>query len=128
MSCEISFSHHVCELVFGDNVTDLNFWIQINPVKQQVQSNSVGSRNMSHCGTSTFDHHFEYRLIFLKDIQHRAPESEIFVLDGLLSKFVGMTLVCFIGMGLCMFGLTTVDGLQRSSLSLLGPSVLFDAE
>ena len=24
--------------------------------------------------------------------------------------FVGMTLVCLIGMGLCMFGLTTADG------------------
>ena len=25
---------------------------------------------MSHCGTSIFDHHFDYLLIFLKDIQH----------------------------------------------------------
>ena len=25
---------------------------------------------MSHCGTSTFDNHFDYRLIVLKDIQH----------------------------------------------------------
>ena len=27
--------------------------------------------------------------------------------------FGGMTLVCLIGMGLCMFGLTTVDGFLR---------------
>ena len=34
---------------------------------------------------------------------------------------VGMTLVCFIGMGLCMFDSTTADGFHRGSL--LGPSV-----
>ena len=39
--------------------------------------------------------------------------------------FFGMTLVCLIGMGLCVFGLTTADGLPRGSL--LGPSVLFSA-
>ena len=40
--------------------------------------------------------------------------------------FVGMTLVCFIGMGLCMFGLTTADGFHRGSL--VGPSVVFGTE
>ena len=40
--------------------------------------------------------------------------------------FVGMTLVCLIGMVLCMFGLTTADGFLRGSL--LGPSVLFGTE
>ena len=39
--------------------------------------------------------------------------------------FVGMTLVCLIGMGLCMFGLTTADGFHRGSL--LGPA-LFGTE
>ena len=43
ITCEIPFSQHVCELVFGVNVTDLNFRIEINPVKQPIQSNSVGS-------------------------------------------------------------------------------------
>ena len=47
-----------------------DFLVQINPVKQPIQSNSVGPWNMSHCGTSTFDNHFDYRLIVLKDIQH----------------------------------------------------------
>ena len=42
ITSEIPFSQHVCELVFGVNVTDLNFWVQINPVKQSIQSNSVG--------------------------------------------------------------------------------------
>ena len=43
ITCEIPFSQHVSELVFGVNVTDLNFRIEINPVKQPIQSNSVGS-------------------------------------------------------------------------------------
>ena len=40
--------------------------------------------------------------------------------------FVGMALVCLIGMELCMFGLTTADGFHHGSL--LGPSVLFGTE
>ena len=36
--------------MFGVNVTDLNFGVQINPVKQQIERNSVGSGNMSQCG------------------------------------------------------------------------------
>ena len=40
--------------------------------------------------------------------------------------FIGMTLVRLIGMGLCMFGLTTADGFPRGSL--WGPSVLFGTE
>ena len=39
---EISFGQDVCELVFGVDVPDLNFRIQIDPVKQPIQSNSVG--------------------------------------------------------------------------------------
>ena len=40
--------------------------------------------------------------------------------------FVGLTLVCLVGMGLCMFGLTTADGFPRGSL--LDPSVLFGTD
>ena len=40
--------------------------------------------------------------------------------------FVGMTLVCLIGMVLCMFDLKTADGFPRSSL--LGPPVWFGTE
>ena len=39
---QISFGQDVCELVFGVNVTDLDFWAQTDPVKQPIQSNSVG--------------------------------------------------------------------------------------
>ena len=70
LPCENSFGQHVLELVFGVNVKDLNFWVQINPVKQPIQSKSLGPSNMSHCGTSTFDNHFDYRLIVLKNTQH----------------------------------------------------------
>ena len=52
---EFSLGQDVCDLVFGVNVTDLDFGVQIDPVKQPVQINSVGPRNTSHCGTSTFD-------------------------------------------------------------------------
>ena len=40
--------------------------------------------------------------------------------------FVGMALLCSIGMEFCMFGLTNADGFLRSSF--LGPSVLFGTE
>ena len=68
VTCEVPFGQDVCDLLFGVNVTDLNFRIQIDPVKQTIQSNSVGSWNMSHCGTSTFDNHLNCRFIVLKDI------------------------------------------------------------
>ena len=40
--------------------------------------------------------------------------------------FVGMTLVCLVGMELCMFGLTTPHGFHHGSL--LGTSLLVDRE
>ena len=48
ITCEIPFSQNVCELVFGVKVTDLDLGVQIIPVKQPIQSNSVGSGSMSH--------------------------------------------------------------------------------
>ena len=43
ITCEIPSSQNICELVFSVIVTDLNLWVQITPVKQPIQSNSVGS-------------------------------------------------------------------------------------
>ena len=43
VTCEITCGQNVCELMFGINVSNLNFRIKINPVKQPIQSNSVGS-------------------------------------------------------------------------------------
>ena len=45
--------------------------VQIDRVKQPIQSNSVGPRNMSHVGSSTFDdHHSDCCLIVFKHTQH----------------------------------------------------------
>ena len=43
VTCEITFGQNVCKLMLGVNVSNLNFRIKINPVKQPIQSNSVGS-------------------------------------------------------------------------------------
>ena len=48
ITCEITFGLCVCELVIGIDVPNLNFRIQINPVKQPIQSNSVGSGLLTH--------------------------------------------------------------------------------
>ena len=54
VTCEVSLSQHVCELVFGVDVFDLDLVVQIDSIEQPIKSNSVGSGNMSHCGTSSF--------------------------------------------------------------------------
>ena len=54
ITCEITLGQYVCELMFGVDVPDLNLGIQINHVKEPIQSNSVGSWHVSHCGNSTF--------------------------------------------------------------------------
>ena len=64
---------------------------------------------MSHCGLRPL-------IIILitaslsRKTDNIALESEFFVLDGMLPMYVGMMLVCFIGMGLCMFDLAIIDG------------------
>ena len=47
----ISLGQYFCELVFGVNVFDLDFGVQIDSIEQPIKNNSVGSGNMSHCGT-----------------------------------------------------------------------------
>ena len=125
ITCEISWSQHVCELVFGVNVTDLNLCVQINPVKQPIQSISVCSWNMFHCGTSTFDNHFDYRLIVPKDMQHST---------GIRVLCIGWNVinVCWNDVGVLDWdGVMHVwfdDCWRGSRSSLLGPSVLFGTE
>ena len=43
VTSEISSGQNVCELMFGVKVTIWFLGVQINPVKQPIQSNSVGS-------------------------------------------------------------------------------------
>ena len=123
-TCEISFGQSFCDLIIDVNVTDLNLVIHLSNIS--IKSNSVGPWNMSHCGT------FDLWIIILITVSlssktyNKALESKFFVLDGMWSMFVGLTFVCLIGMGLLMFGLTSVDGFPRDSL--LDPTVLFDLE
>ena len=66
---EISLCQYVCELVLGVNVFDLDLGVQVDSIKQLIKSNSVGSGNMSHCRTSSFNDHLDHCFIFLKHIQ-----------------------------------------------------------
>ena len=50
---EITFGQNVYLLMFGITVSNLNFRIKINPVKQSIQSKSVGQEHMSHRGIRT---------------------------------------------------------------------------
>ena len=69
ITCEISLCQSVCELVFGANVFDLDLGVQIDSIKQPIKSNSVGSGNMSHCRTPSFNDHLDHCFVVLKDIQ-----------------------------------------------------------
>ena len=69
ITCEISFGQNVCELVFGVDVFDLDFGIQIDSIEQPIESNSVGSGNMSHCRTPSFNDHLDHCFIVFKHIQ-----------------------------------------------------------
>ena len=66
---EISFCQNVSELVFGVDVFDLDFGVQINSIKQPIKSNSVSPGNVSHCGTSSFNDHFDHCFIVFKHKQ-----------------------------------------------------------
>ena len=69
ITCEISLGQYVCELVFGVNVLDLDLGVQIDSIEQPIKSNSVGSGNMSHCGTPSFYDHLDHCFIVFKHIQ-----------------------------------------------------------
>ena len=56
--------------LFGVTVFDLNFGVQIDYTKQPIKSNSVGSGNMSHCGTSHLYDHLDHCFAVCKDVQH----------------------------------------------------------
>ena len=69
ITCEITFGQYVCELVLGVNVLDLDLWVHIDSLEQPIKSNSVSPGNTSHCGTSSFDNHFDHCFVVLKHIQ-----------------------------------------------------------
>ena len=55
--------------VFGVDVLDLDYEVQVDSIKQPIKTNSVGSGNMSHCGTPSFNDHLDHCFIVLKHIQ-----------------------------------------------------------
>ena len=63
VTCEISLGYYVCELVSGVDVFDLDFLVHIDSIEQPIKSNSVGSGNVSHCGTSSLQNHFDHCFI-----------------------------------------------------------------
>ena len=69
ITCEISLREYVCELVFGVIVLNLNVGIQIDSIKQPIKSNSVGSGNTSHCGTSSLYDHLDHCFVVFIDVQ-----------------------------------------------------------
>ena len=69
ITCEIPLCQNVSELVFGVDVFNLDFGIQINSIEQPIKSDSVGSGNVSHRRTSTFNDHLDHSFIVLKHIQ-----------------------------------------------------------
>ena len=69
ITCEIPFGQDVCELVFGVDVFDLDFGVQINSIEQPIKSNSVGSGDVSHCGTSSFNDHLDHCFVVFQHIQ-----------------------------------------------------------
>ena len=66
---ETSFDQNVSKLVFGVDVFDLDLGIQINSIKQLIKCNSVSPGKVSHCGTPSFNDHFDHCLIVFKHIQ-----------------------------------------------------------
>ena len=78
ITCEISLDQCVCELVFGVNVFDLDFGVQIDSIKQPIKSNSVGSGNMSHCVTSSFNNNKSLSLLRCPQTQTtKLPDEKI---------------------------------------------------
>ena len=96
VTCEIPFGQDVCELVFGINVSNLNFRIKIHPVKQPVQSNSVGPGNMSHCGTSAFYYHCSHGFIVHKNVEHRTKQRRLRVRQNMIN-ITQLKMLCLVG-------------------------------
>ena len=69
ITCETSFGQNVSKLVFGVDVFDLDFGVQIDSIEQPIKCNSVGSGNMSHCRTPSFNDHLDHCFIVLKHMQ-----------------------------------------------------------
>ena len=101
---------------------DLDLGFQVDSVKQPIKSNSVSSGNMSHCGTSSFDYHFDHNFVVLKNVQLGLTLKRMCV-GGYVIHFTQLVNLLFscdslgLGFGIkncpsflvaCMFGLSFV--------------------
>ena len=126
ITCEIALCQYVCDLVFGINVFDLDFG-----GSKLILSNDQSRASLWVRETCLIVGLRPLIIILItaslsSKTYNIALVSECNVCGGMWSMFVGMTLVCLIGMGLCMFGSTTADGFPRGFQ--LGPAVRFGAE
>ena len=55
--------------VFGVNIFDLDFCVQVDSVKQPIKRNSVSLGHVSHCRTSAFGNHLDYRFIVFNNVK-----------------------------------------------------------
>ena len=58
------------------------FGIQIDSIEQPIKSNSVGSGNMSHCRTPSFNDHLDHCLIVLKTHTIKLLDAQIWTFEG----------------------------------------------
>ena len=119
VTCGITIGQNVCELMFGVNVSNFNFRIKIIPVKQPIQSNSVGSLD-----TCLIVGLRPYIIILItaswsSKTYNMALETECVSPDGTRSILVRSRLVCMFGVCFCTFGCVIADKFPRGSLSSL---------
>ena len=124
VTCEITFGQDVCEWMFGINVSTLYFRVKIYHAKQPIQSNSVDSWQLSHCGTSAFYYHPNQGFIVLKDVHNIALERNVFRLMERDQYWSNLWSTRLVGICFRMFGRTT-DRLTRGSLTSLVLLVCF---
>ena len=116
VTCEITFGQNVCELLLGINVSNSNLRIKISPVKQPIQSNSVGSWHMSRCGLRPLTSILITASLSSKTY-NTALEPECVPLGGKWSVLVRSRLVFVVGVCFRMFVWGVADRFLRGSLT-----------
>ena len=102
-TCETSFGQNV-QLVFGVNISDLNSRIEICSVKQPINCDSVGLWPVSHCWTSAFNNHLDYRFSVFKHVQLRLTLGCVVYIQQLFN--ISVVIVLYFGR---VLWLTTVS-------------------
>ena len=132
ISRETSFGQNVGELVLGVHIFNVDIGFQVDSAKQPIKSNSVSSWHMTHCGTSSFDYHFDSSFIVFKKVQLRLSMRRMCVGGYVihLTPSVNLLFSCdMLGLGFgikncpsflvaCMFGLNTFFGFNVKLQSL----------